>query len=92
MVTRAIRDDFIDFYTKEITKAKKMGMQLARAEMDEKGQPTMKASDKFISIMRSYFEDLATGKRKIKMNGKSVDLENIDRDETPDLDDEASVS
>ena len=36
VVSKQIRDDFIDFYQKEIVKARNMGMQLAKAEIDEK--------------------------------------------------------
>ena len=53
IVSKTIRDDFIDYYQKEIIKARKMGMQLVRSEIDEKtGEPTMKASNKFLEIMQ----------------------------------------
>ena len=35
IVTRTIRDDFLDFYHKEIIKARDMGIQLAKSEIDE---------------------------------------------------------
>lgn len=36
VVSKEIRDEFIDFYQKEIIKARNMGIQLAKAEIDEK--------------------------------------------------------
>ena len=83
-MTRTIRDDFLDFYHKEIIKARNMGMQLAKTEIDENtGEPTLKASDKFLNIMQTYFTDLASGKRAKPRN---IGVERLDA-ETPELED-----
>ena len=64
-------------------------MQLAKAEIDEKtGEPTIKASDKFLSMMQEYFTDLASGKR---LRTKDIGVDRVDG-LTPDLVDEYEES
>ena len=58
-----------------------MGMSLVTTDLDENGQPQIKASDKFIKIMSDYFKNMANGpkggamqiKNGVSQNGTYAD-------------------
>ena len=79
IVKKEVREDFIDFYSKEIQKARKMGLTLVNQEVNEKtGNSKFTASDKFIKIMRSFFENLSNGGTQSNQSKKRIVVNNVD--------------
>ena len=58
-VSQDLKDNFVDFYHREILKARQMGMSLVQSEKDKDGKTQIKASDKFLKVMQDYFHNLA---------------------------------
>lgn len=53
LVEKEVRDEFIDFYTKKINEALNLRMKLLQTEVDPKGEPYMRASDRFFKIIEN---------------------------------------
>lgn len=98
LVEKEVRDEFIDFYTKKINEALNLRMKLLQTEVDPKGEPYMRASDRFFKIIENYFQKLAQGpadgkwarhkSKKRTASGKKIKSNEDEDDSTDSLTDE----
>ena len=87
IIERHLRNEFTDFYKGEISKARKMGMQLSKEQIDEKtGKPTIKANETFLKVVHQYFTDKKADRtidQRQSNPTRRVVVDNIEEDETP---------